>query len=84
MVALLVIVAVLLAAIHVSSALHRRRVARRFAAMSRRPEQSPAADAVRRERLLETAFLAGEVPPVWYRHQKAALAADLAEHDRSL
>jgi hypothetical protein len=40
-------------------------------------------DAERRERLVERAFLAGAVPPVWYRHAKAALAAEDAEAERS-
>jgi hypothetical protein len=32
-------------------------------------------DAERRERILEQAFLSGAVPAVWYRHEKAAIAA---------
>src|SRR5262245_16735394 len=40
-------------------------------------------DAERRERLVEQAFLAGGVPAVWYRHAKAALAAEDAEAERT-
>jgi len=40
-------------------------------------------DAVRRERLVERAFLAGAVPAVWYRHAKASLAAEAEEADRT-
>ena len=29
-----------------------------------------------REQLLDAAFLAGHIPPVWYRQQKAAIAAE--------
>ncbi len=36
-------------------------------------------DAERRERILEQAFLAGAVPAVWYRHEKAAIAASAAD-----
>ena len=49
------------------------------AAPPEEPAKKSAADvaeAERRERRLEAAFLAGEVPAVWYRQQKAALAAD--------
>ena len=40
-------------------------------------------DAERRERLVEQAFMAGAVPAVWYRHAKAALAAEAAEAERT-
>jgi hypothetical protein len=29
------------------------------------------------------ALLSGAVPPCWYRHEKAVLAANAAEQDRS-
>jgi len=46
-------------------------------------DASAMTDAVRRERLVERAFLAGAVPAVWYRHAKASLAAEAEEADRT-
>ncbi|MFI5898285.1 hypothetical protein ACIA5D_50220 [Actinoplanes sp. NPDC051513] len=40
---------------------------------------SEESDAERRERLLWTAFRAGDIPACWYRQQMAAIAADTAD-----
>jgi hypothetical protein len=71
--------------------LRHRRDGGRSPAMARRRPDPPAAvaageatDSERQQLLLETAFLAGEVPAVWYRQQMAAIAAGTAQHRPSL
>jgi hypothetical protein len=56
---------------------------------TRPPERQPdpnreAEDGERRERLVERAFLAGDIPAVWYRQQMAAIAADTEHHQPRL
>jgi hypothetical protein len=59
-------------------------------AARRRPDRptavaaGEATDSERQQLLLETAFLAGEVPAVWCRQQMAAIAAGTAQHHPSL
>lgn len=71
--------------------LRHRRAGGRFPTMARRRPDRPTAvaageatDSERQQLLLETAFLAGEVPAVWCRQQMAAIAAGTAQHHPSL
>ncbi len=86
-----IIAALLVALGLLGRVLRHRRAGGRFPTMARRRPDRPTAvaageatDSERQQLLLETAFLAGEVPAVWYRQQMAAIAAGTAQHHPSL
>ncbi|MFF5075583.1 hypothetical protein ACFY36_00915 [Actinoplanes sp. NPDC000266] len=53
-----------------------RQLAGRPPAASAPAPEPDATEGERRQRLVEAAFLAGDIPAVWYRQQMAAIAAD--------
>ncbi|MEV4350835.1 hypothetical protein AB0J83_40780 [Actinoplanes sp. NPDC049596] len=63
--------------------LRRRRTDRRPATTGRAVdpgELDTETEAERQQRLVEAAFLAGDIPAVWYRQQMAALAAQTPQY----